>query len=564
MKTLQRATQLAGSQKGAAAALLAILLPVFVAVLGLIVDVGNLHARKRQAQTAADATAMAAAHELRKQNVSTYDDEAIKDAVANGFQSDDKTKITVNRPPTSGPVSGDSNFVEVVITQEAPLLFMRMFGRDAATVQVRAVAGLVDRDVCTYILDGGSSGALYVHGNGILDQSACSVQVNSDHAYAAETSGVGQVAAAMVSVVGNYSGTGFYPTPEISAAVIDDPLEDLEPPTFSGCDHAETVIVEDSQTLSPGVYCGGIEVRANGHATLSSGQYIINGGGLTVGGSCNPCSSGGSGGSGGGCGGGSGGSSMLPSGLFGDGGPMDMFTSIEQNLRSTALAAITPRSAHADSSSGGSGGSSEPPSCTPAQLDGDDVSFYFTGNGSCGSPSGGGGSGGGSGSSMLPPGLFGEGGSLDLFTSIEKNLRSTALAAITPRSAHADSSGGSGGGGSGGSSCASYAGIHFKEEADVYLTPPTSGTYSGVLFFDDPALSSGSGHKIEDDATVEITGVAYFPNLKLTVEDNADVDWHSMTLVTSLLEIDGNGSVTEIDRSASLMSPVALDASLRE
>ncbi|TFH22908.1 MAG: hypothetical protein E4H03_07365, partial [Myxococcales bacterium] len=48
-------------QKGAAAALLTILLPAIVAMLGLDFDVGTLHARKREAQTAADATAIAAA-----------------------------------------------------------------------------------------------------------------------------------------------------------------------------------------------------------------------------------------------------------------------------------------------------------------------------------------------------------------------------------------------------------------------------------------------------------------------------------------------------------------------
>jgi len=52
----------------------------------------------------------------------------------------------------------------------------------------------------------------------------------------------------------------------------------------AGCDHTSQVSVSGgpAQTLSPGVYCGGIAISGGANVTFSPGTYIINGGGLTV------------------------------------------------------------------------------------------------------------------------------------------------------------------------------------------------------------------------------------------------------------------------------------------
>ena len=521
-------------QRGAAAALLTLLVPVIIAVLGLVVDVGSLHARKRQAQTAADAAAVAAAHELRRNNVAGYRARAIEDAARNGFEPDDSTGIAINRPPTSGPVSGDQNFVEVVIEQEAPLLFMKMFGQDAATVQVRSVAGLVQRDVCTYILSDSGAASLSVRGGGSLDQVQCSIHVNSDHSSAAESTGVAEVVAAGVGVVGNYSGYGFYPTPEVESVALDDPFESLPAPAQGSCTYTSTVVVDDARTLYPGVYCGGIEVRAGGNATFASGEYIIDGGGLTVGGSCDPCSGGGL--SAGGCSGDAASNAAI--------NRIDRIDRIDRIGRSIDLDRLAswfaPETAHADGSSGDS--------------DSDSGSSGDSGSGGGGNSSGTGSSAGGSGgSAAIRPGWFdGADSPMEAFA-----------AAILPRVAHA---GGSSSGSGSGRNCGGggHAGLRVFEQADVTLSAPNSGPRAGILLFDDPAISGGADHRLEDEASLDLRGAAYFRNRGLKVRDNVKVTWHTMTLAVDTLEISGSASIVEVDRNPSELAPAALAAALRE
>ena len=524
-------------QRGAAAALLTLLVPVIIAVLGLVVDVGSLHARKRQAQTAADAAAVAAAHELRRNNVAGYRARAIEDAARNGFEPDDSTGIAINRPPTSGPVSGDQNFVEVVIEQEAPLLFMKMFGQDAATVQVRSVAGLVQRDVCTYILSDSGAASLSVRGGGSLDQVQCSIHVNSDHSSAAESTGVAEVVAAGVGVVGNYSGYGFYPTPEVESVALDDPFESLPAPAQGSCTYTSTVVVDDARTLYPGVYCGGIEVRAGGNATFASGEYIIDGGGLTVGGSCDPCSGGGS--SAGGCSGDA--ASNATINRINRINRIDRIDRIGRSIDLDRLASwFAPETAHADGSSGDS--------------DSDSGSSGDSGSGGGGNSSGTGSSAGGSGgSAAIRPGWFdGADSPMEAFA-----------AAILPRVAHA---GGSSSGSGSGRNCGGggHAGLRVFEQADVTLSAPNSGPRAGILLFDDPAISGGADHRLEDEASLDLRGAAYFRNRGLKVRDNVKVTWHTMTLAVDTLEISGSASIVEVDRNPSELAPAALAAALRE
>jgi len=259
--------------------LVAVLLPVLLGVAGLAVDNGLLYAEKRGLQTASDAAALAAAHEWRNQNFSGYADVAREDAARNGFEADDDVEIDVNVPPLSGPRAGDANFVEIVIRKEMPLLFMRAFSDEPVILESRAVAGLVPSDPCIYVLDPHASNALAAVGTANISLDGCAIRVNSDHSTAARTTGGGTISASAVGIVGDYSGNGFYPTPQTGIYPAEDPMADLEPPPATGCTHTEQVVIkEKNQILNPGVYCGGIKVTAQGEATFNSGVYVLKGG----------------------------------------------------------------------------------------------------------------------------------------------------------------------------------------------------------------------------------------------------------------------------------------------
>src|SRR6202034_1570376 len=101
--------------------------------------------------------------------------------------------------------------------------------------------------------------------------------------------GSGVVNAEDVSIVGGYQTTGsgkINSTQGIQtgAPAATDPYSGLAVPTFSGCGHTN-LSVNTVTTLSPGVYCGGIAIGNSAQVTLNTGQYILDGGNFSVGGS---------------------------------------------------------------------------------------------------------------------------------------------------------------------------------------------------------------------------------------------------------------------------------------
>jgi len=79
-------------------------------------------------------------------------DAAQKGATSNGFtDGGEGTHVTINWPPLSGPYAaggsgatpgaGNPGFVEAIITQPRPTIFMAILGFQSATVSARAVAG---------------------------------------------------------------------------------------------------------------------------------------------------------------------------------------------------------------------------------------------------------------------------------------------------------------------------------------------------------------------------------------------------------------------------------------
>jgi hypothetical protein len=124
--------------------------------------------------------------------------------------------------------------------------------------------------------------ALNAVGNVDVNMVGCALYVNSNHSQAARTTGGADVTADAVYAVGDYSGTGFSPTPITGAARQIDPFADMTmPSTTSSCDHTNRM-VHGTETLSPGTYCNGLTFNAQARATLLAGTYVINGGGISV------------------------------------------------------------------------------------------------------------------------------------------------------------------------------------------------------------------------------------------------------------------------------------------
>jgi hypothetical protein len=268
------------SERGGITLMAAVLLPVSLAFMGLALDVGYLYSHRAQMRTAADAAALAAAMEVKRANAANSDEAADAAAEANGFAD---VEVAVNHPPLEGPSAGDSNFVEVILEEQASTFFMGIFSADSTRVRARAVAGLFSAmDASVVLLNPTVPQSLWIASDSHLD-AAMSVLVNSNHERAVSVVLGSTLTAESISVVGGYEGAGYTPLPETGQAPMADPLGDLNPPSVGACNFTNfQVLAGTTATLNPGVYCGGIKVWSGATANLNSGVYVMNNGGVQV------------------------------------------------------------------------------------------------------------------------------------------------------------------------------------------------------------------------------------------------------------------------------------------
>jgi hypothetical protein len=264
----------------------AMALATLLGFAGLAADVGFAWNKRRQLQTAADAAALAAEHELLAGQSGALVQSATDDAARNGFTAGvgDAT-LTVNNPPASGLYAGNSQAVEVIVSQPQPAFFLRVLGFASLAASARAVAASTSASTCVYVLDPNADAALMLeHGAHVTMQ--CGVLVDSTSPTALVASSGSSLSAPSIGVVGSYSsdgGSSLHPAPTSSIATVQDPLADLEPPVVGACNYTSYVVSHGSQaTLNPGVYCNGISVTDGASATLNPGLYVLDGGGLTV------------------------------------------------------------------------------------------------------------------------------------------------------------------------------------------------------------------------------------------------------------------------------------------
>jgi len=266
-------------------------LAALMGISALAVDVGELWTTRRLMQNAADAAAMAGADEVAIDGSKTQVVAAAKAASAqNGFTdgsstlaSSSKVSVAVYDPPQSGPYATNSNAVQVVVSQTQPTYFIRVLGWQNVPVSTAAVGLTVSGGSCVYALDPTASGTVTVTGTASLN-STCGIYDNSDNSSSALiVSGGGVLQAPLVGVVGGttVNGGGSSP-PTTGIAAFGDPLAWEAEPTVGQCTSYHVQNISTSQTLNPGLYCGGLKLNAGANVTFNPGTYIMNGGGLTI------------------------------------------------------------------------------------------------------------------------------------------------------------------------------------------------------------------------------------------------------------------------------------------
>lgn len=251
-------------------------------VLRLALDGGRVFLEKRRAQAAADAGAAGAVQEMRRglrDYVTDIRPAALNDAGLMDY-SDANATITVNNPPLAGPSAGNSDFVEVIVAKEVPTTFMRIFGPSFSTVRARAVAGLQrGGDACIIALDPTAGSAIWAKGNPMLT-AACGIVANSTASNALRTNdGGASITGTYIGAPGNYSGSGFSPTPQTGVLPAIDPFLNVPAPAMPSNGYATGGSDGGAGVTHywPGYYAGEIKIQ-NGAVVFEPGLYVLNAG----------------------------------------------------------------------------------------------------------------------------------------------------------------------------------------------------------------------------------------------------------------------------------------------
>jgi adhesin HecA-like repeat protein len=289
------------NEEGQTFVIAAFCMVVMFGFLALALDVGLMFNARHRVQTAADAAAIAGAIELGYHGSTNVTSVARAAAGLNGI-TDTTHQVVVNNPTTHGYHTG-AGYVEVVITQPNPTVFMSgLFGRNIMNVSARAVGGVPPSATCMYILDNNPSDVDVLYTKKTITSKDCGVQVNSPNPDAVCLHGSGTIDSDYLHIVGGLDTSRGCKSSknapmQSGVAPVADPFNNLEGPipatactagnttastTISSVSQLPTPTANPDGILSDQVYCfSGTNVSLDGGSTnlvLGPGVYVFENG----------------------------------------------------------------------------------------------------------------------------------------------------------------------------------------------------------------------------------------------------------------------------------------------
>jgi hypothetical protein len=281
---------LSRSKSGQITVIIALIIVALLASAALATDLGFFQNGRRRMQSAADNAAVAGEREILAGQSGAVVTAARNNAALNGFTDGTGTvHVTVNSPPASGPHTGSSKAVEVIVSATEPTYLLKVIGIPTVAVSARAVAIAGSSFNCIHAIDPSAPNTVTLIGVSLF-YTNCTIidNSNSDVALSFDIVTLAHAKAwDVVGDVGSFLLTLVSPAPVTHVAPENDPLAYLPAPSVGGCDHTNYKLpLIGAATLNPGVYCGGITGPILGVSaaiiTLNPGVYIMRGGGLSI------------------------------------------------------------------------------------------------------------------------------------------------------------------------------------------------------------------------------------------------------------------------------------------
>lgn len=281
-KSIQR---FVASKRGHFAVIAALCAPLFFVGLAGSVDVVSYRNHASALQNAADGAALAAVREAGMQGWSqniaeNVADSFIKSNIGNGISDVSLYKIDTT-------VDEKQRSVTVVVHQDHyPYFSERLLPSPQIAVSATAMAA-GRTNVCVIGLmqpQRFAKASIHLDNRARINATNCSVYSNSEDRFGLRVDSSATLTAQMICSAGGlfklFKAT-LLPEPITDCPKIEDPLKDRPLPKASGCDFAGVNVKKD-ETLSPGVYCGGLTISNGASARLKPGTYVIKDGPLIV------------------------------------------------------------------------------------------------------------------------------------------------------------------------------------------------------------------------------------------------------------------------------------------
>lgn len=274
-----------GSNSGAVALVFAVAFPAILGAIGLSVDYASVMNQRSNVQSAADAAALNAARELIISEPTVSRLEAVASASVTAIlhkntMPDDWTVRTT--------MAEDRKAVTVLVARPIKSTFGLINALSSASttdVSAQASARLAHNSKLCLLTMGDNNTSIYLHKNARLTGQECSLHSNSTNAKGIMLEQGSQLTADLVCSRGGIANTGSTVASQIlndCPPVLDplrarvvppsDPCTVLTPKTYSSGTHS----------LTPGTYCGGVDVKGTANVRLAPGTYVFKFGPLRV------------------------------------------------------------------------------------------------------------------------------------------------------------------------------------------------------------------------------------------------------------------------------------------
>ena len=280
-------------RSGAVVPIAAAGLAMAAAVGALAIDMSRAYSVQNELQTAVDAAALAAAHDLRDPELVRRTARRLVEA---RFPPETQGEVLADRDVEIGtwdpeqksftPGNTRPNALRLTARRaEAngnpqPTTLARVIGYASLDLEASATAAVSSSlPLCLLALNPTAANAIEAAGSAAMIADDCVVYANSSDSDAIHARAAASISASAICAHGGVKGAGrMSPAPETGCSRLADPLADLPTPSRwppMHCDNTSGVFSGAIVQLDPGIYCGGIDVTSGTTIRLRPGVYQL-------------------------------------------------------------------------------------------------------------------------------------------------------------------------------------------------------------------------------------------------------------------------------------------------